>query len=108
MIWRNFRTVLYCVTLRWASTSKTSRTVAGPVSQRTAKISSSESVGLGGLDGGIYENITSNVFVCQARLHLRTFLLAFTVLLRRSYMLSQGISLNESRTPEQTVPTLTK
>src|SRR5882724_5388104 len=60
----NFSTVLYCAVRRRLITSWTSRTVAGPMLHKTVKISSSASVGLGGV-AAIYEKLTSKIFVCQ-------------------------------------------
>src|SRR3989442_1621265 len=57
-------TVVYCVGLRAVIASWTSRTVLGPRLQSTVRISSSASVGLPG-SFGIYEDITTNYFVCQ-------------------------------------------
>src|SRR5271155_1712275 len=67
MICSVFSTVVYCAGLRFAMTSWISRTVAGPRLQRTVRISSSPSVGL----GSIYEDLTTNGFVCQLFLQLR-------------------------------------
>src|SRR5260370_41299896 len=64
MICMNFRTVLYCAGRRRLITLYTSRTVAGPMLHSTVRISSSALVGRGG-SCGIYEDITSNTFVCQ-------------------------------------------
>src|SRR5581483_9354997 len=65
MIWRSFKTVVYCVGLRWAMASWTSRTVLAPRSHSTVKISSSASVGRGGSGWlvGIYEDFTTKPFV---------------------------------------------
>src|SRR5271157_3912387 len=48
MIWRTFRTVVYCVGLRRTMASWTARTVEAPRLQRMVRISSSASVGRGG------------------------------------------------------------
>src|SRR5580698_2410708 len=61
MICSVLSTVVYCAGLRFAMTSWISRTVDGPRLQRTVRISSSLSVGL----GSIYEDITTKTFVCQ-------------------------------------------
>src|SRR5215813_13403899 len=69
MICISFKTVVCCVGLRLSSSSWTSRTVLAPLLQSTVRMSSSASVGLGGSGVfGIYEDITTNNFVCQARL----------------------------------------
>src|SRR5690348_13808689 len=60
-----FSTVVYCVGLRPAITSWTTRTVDGPRLHSTVRISSSASVGRDG-SFAIYENITTTIFVCQA------------------------------------------
>src|SRR5262245_26976756 len=65
MICISLSTVVYCVGLRPAITSWTSRTVLGPRLQSTVRISNSASVGLGG-PSAIYEDITTMIFVCQA------------------------------------------
>src|SRR5215469_7511316 len=62
----NLRIVLYCAVRRRLIASYTWRTVAGPILQSTARISSSASVGRGSLPGIKYEDITSKCFVCQA------------------------------------------
>src|ERR1017187_2358901 len=67
MICKSFRTVVYWVGLRYPMVSWTSRTVLGPRLQRTVRSSSSASVGRGGsgVCSGIYEEVTTNLFVCQ-------------------------------------------
>src|SRR5215470_5842354 len=62
----NLRIVLYCAVRRRLITSYTWRTVAGPILQSTARISSSASVGRGSVSAIMYEDITSKYFVCQA------------------------------------------
>src|SRR5579862_3398416 len=64
MICSILRIVVYCAGRRAAIVSWTSRTVVGPRLQRTVKISSSASVGLGGCSV-IYEELTTILFVCQ-------------------------------------------
>src|SRR5579863_5138367 len=64
MICSILSTVVYCVGLRAATTSCTSRTVDGPRLHRTVRISSSASVGRG--SESIYEEHTTMIFVCQA------------------------------------------
>src|SRR6185312_10348760 len=58
-------TVVYCVGRRAAITSCTSRTVVAPRLHSTVRISSSASVGFG--SSAIYEDLTTETFVCQGR-----------------------------------------
>src|SRR5437899_7398898 len=58
------RTVVYCVGLRRVMVSWTSRTVLGPRLHSTVRISSSASVGLGGLSG-IHDDHTTIFIVRQ-------------------------------------------
>src|SRR5215813_2759440 len=62
----NLRIVLYCAVRRRLITSYTWRTVAGPMLQSTARISSSASVGRGSVSVIKYEDITSKTLLCQA------------------------------------------
>src|ERR1039457_6667185 len=66
MICNSLRTVVYCVGLRRATASCTSRTVEGPRSQRTVRISSSPSVGRGG--SGIFAGILRRSYYEELRL----------------------------------------
>ena len=66
MICSILSTVVYWVGLRMEMVSWTSRTVVGPRLQRTVRISSSASVGLGSFSA-IYEEVTTKMFVCQER-----------------------------------------
>src|SRR5271157_3060711 len=69
MIWRTFRTVVYCVGLRRTMASWTARTVEAPRLQRMVRISSSASVGRGGSGGleDIYEDCTTKSVVESRR-----------------------------------------